>query len=549
MGPLLVGLPVGLDLAGVLAPAPRARRLLRAACALLLAGAVAVMAFRPAFDGYDTDLWTYLLIVERVADGQDVLHLDHFQLEPPASPHLSLVWLSLGLLRRVTGWPALSMVRVLGAISAALLSFAVVRLARRVAGPAAPWPALVFFWLALPESWGAVVLGRYLSLAFVLLAAETSFGRHASSRWRAGFFIALAFYTHLFGGLLALAAVGLVWAAQQGSEDAPAFVDLSKVMAVGLLLALLCLAYSFATLGLRRGTAHLWRPEQVDVGPFRMLSPAGLPDLVPWPVLVFALLGLIAPVSEELRTARRLVRLGTAAMALLLFTPLYQWGASVLGGWLMGRVAFLALPWLSATLGLRWLTAPGRALVPRRLAAAVLAVAAATHAFAREAEEWKDRRFVFVPAAQEEARGMRDLLHGRLFLSLDMIGYALATPTLGRPLAVPPGQASPFGEFTKRHRRAQRALSTNTPECWTALLQLYPDLDYLVTPGPEAAVERALWQERLGGTTPEAVRDTLLDLGVLTPLENGRFFRVDALHPPAVGPSTRTGMGQGARCE
>jgi hypothetical protein len=532
---------------GALAPAARLARALRVVSGLVMATVVIAMAFRPAFDGYDTDLWSYLLIVERVADGQDVLHLDHFRLEPPASPHVSLVWLGLGLLRRVTGWPPLPMVRLLGALSAALLAFAVWRLAGRLAGPGARWPALVFFWLAMPESWGAVVLGRYLSFAFVLLAAEASVGR--SRLWPAGVFIALAFYTHLFGGLLALAAVGLLWAAQRGRDDAPSVADLAGSFGLGLTLASPCLAYSFATLGLRRGTAHLWRPEQVELGPFRMLSPLSLPDLVPWPVLVFALLGLIAPAAGAWRLAQRLARLGTAAAALALFTPLYQAAASVLGAWLMARVGLLAFPWLSAALGLLWLVAPGRGLAARRVAAAVLAVAAAAHAFAREAAEWADRRYVFAPAAQEEARGMRELLHGRSFLSLDVLGYALATPTLGRPLAVPPGQASPFGDFQKRQRRAHRALSTNTPECWTALLQLYPDLDYLVTPGPEARVERALWRERLGGTTPEAVRDTLLDLRVLTPLENGRFFRVDALHPPPADAAARVGMGQGARCE
>ena len=103
MGSLLVGLVIGLDLAGAFAGAGRAARALRAFTAVLLIGIVVGVAYRPAFDGYDSDLWTYLLIVERVADGQDMLRLDHFLLEPPASPHVSLVWLVLGFLRRFTG--------------------------------------------------------------------------------------------------------------------------------------------------------------------------------------------------------------------------------------------------------------------------------------------------------------------------------------------------------------------------------------------------------------------------------------------------------------
>ena len=185
---------------------------------------------------------------------------------------------------------------------------------------------------------------------------------------------------------------------------------------------------------------------------------------------------------------------------------------------MMARVAFLAFPWLAAAAGIAWLwsTASALPLLPlRRVVAAALAVLAATQAVARESREWADRRDEFRPEAQAEALSLRELLHGRSYLSLDMIGYATATPTLGRPLAVPPGQASPFGDFARRQRRAHRALSTNSPECWSALFELYPDLEYLLTPAPEARVERALWHQRLGAVTPEAVRDTLAGMGAL----------------------------------
>jgi hypothetical protein len=556
VGSLLVGLVIGLDLAGALSGAPRAARFLRGAAALLLIGIVVGIAYRPAFDGYDTDLWTYLLIVERVADGQDVLHLDHFLLKPPASPHVSLVWLALGLVRRSTGLEALLLVRVLGLVTAAFLSWAAWRLAGRLLPASLRWPALVLFWLSLPETWGAVALGRYLALGFVMLLAEALLRPRfattgpSASRVVPALWIALAFYTHLFGGALALAAVFLAWIVRQGDPEAPRLRQLATIVGLGLLLAAPCLVYALQTLGLRRSPAHLWRPDQLEVAGLRILSPASLPGLVPWGVLVLLLVGLLARAPDALVRARRLSRAGSTLALALLFTPLYHAGASVLGGWMMARVAFLAFPWVGAALGLEWLRAGGTAPWLRRAAAAGLSILAATQAVTREAAEWTDRRYEFRPEAQAEARGLRDRLHGRVYLSLDMIGYATATPTLGLPLAVPPGQASPFGDFPQRLRRAHRALAANTPECWSALLELYPDLDYLLTPGPDAGVERDLWRQRLGETTPEAVRETLRGMGALEPVEAGRYFVLDALRRPAGEAATaRRGMGIGERCE
>jgi hypothetical protein len=497
-----------------------------------------------------------LLIVERVADGQDVLHLDHFLLKPPASPHVSLVWLALGLLRRATGLEALLLVRVLGLVSAAFLSWAAWRLAGRLLPASLRWPALVLFWLSLSETWGAVALGRHLALGFVMLVAEALLrpSPSASRPWTtwlpAALWTALAFYTHLFGGVLALAAAVLVGIARRGDPDAPRPRQLAAVVALGLFLAAPCLVYALQTLGLRRSPAHLWRPDQLEVAGLRILSPASLPGLVPWGVLVLLLVGLLAPAPAALVRARRLSRAGSTLALALLFTPLYHAGASVLGGWMMARVALLAFPWIGAALGLEWLGAGASGSWLRRSVAAGLSVLAATQSVAREAGEWTDRRDEFRPEAQAEARGLRDRLRGRVYLSLDMIGYATATPTLGLPLAVPPGQASPFGDFPQRLRRAHRALAANTPECWTALLDLYPDLDYLLTPGPDAGVERDLWRQRLGETTPEAVRETLRGMGALEPVEAGRYFVLDALRRPAGEAATaRRGMGVGERCE
>jgi hypothetical protein len=555
VGSLLVGLVIGLDLAGVFAGTSRAARFLRVAAALLLFGIVVGIAYRPAFDGYDTDLWTYLLVAERVADGQDVLHLDHFLLQPPASPHVSLVWVALGLVRRLTGLPAVLLVRGLGLLCVLFLSSAAWRLAGRLLPAALRYSAVVLFWLSLSETWGAAALGRYLALGFVMLAVETLFrpsdalSRPATSL-QAALWIALAFYTHLFGGVLAVGAVVLVWIVRRDEPDAPRVARLSATLVLGLVLALPCLLYSLQTLGLRKSPAHLWRPDQLEVWGLRMLSPQTIIALVPWGVLALLLVGLLAPVPEVLVRARRLVRAGSALALVLLFTPLYQLGASVLGGWMMARVVFLAFPWIGAVVGLDWLRADGKGARPRRVVAAVLTVVAATQAIAREAAEWEDRRYEFRPEAQAEARALRDRLHGRAYVSLDMIGYATAALTLGRPLAVPPGQASPFGDFPQRQRRAHRALATNTPECWTALMTLYPDLEYLLTPGPDAQVERELWRERLGATTPEDVRATLQAMGALEPATAGRYFVLDALRRPETGAAEpRHGMGVGERCE
>jgi hypothetical protein len=126
------------------------------------------------------------------------------------------------------------------------------------------------------------------------------------------------------------------------------------------------------------------------------------------------------------------------------------------------------------------------------------------------------------------------------------MGYALAAPTLGRPLSVPPGHASPFGDFVRQQRRVNRALATNTPECWAALFALYPDARLIVTPAVGAADERALWAARTP-TSPEAVREQLSAMGAMEPVFAGRFFAIDALRPPASFESVE-GMGKGALC-
>jgi hypothetical protein len=217
---------------------------------------------------------------------------------------------------------------------------------------------------------------------------------------------------------------------------------------------------------------------------------------------------------------------------------------------MIGRVAILAFPWLSATLAILWLW--GRGSSRGRRAVALAAVAAvAFEAGGRAAADWRDRTYDFVPSAQAEATGLREALRGRSFIAPDLIGYGLATPTLGRPLAVPPGHVSPFGDFRRQQRRVHRAFSANTAECWAALFALYPDTEFLVTPAGEASVERRIWNERFPTTGPEAVRDRLRSLGVLRPVHEGTTFVLDALVPArlAEGRESRSGgMGRGPRC-
>jgi hypothetical protein len=169
----------------------------------------------------------------------------------------------------------------------------------------------------------------------------------------------------------------------------------------------------------------------------------------------------------------------------------------------------------------------------------------------RAARDWTAEPYELTAAARAEAATLRESLRGRTFVAPDLMGYGLAAPTLGRPLAVPPGHASPFGDFRRQQRRVHRALSANTPECWAAIFALYPDADFLLTPAAGAVVERRIWQERFPEVRPEEIRDRLRSLGVLAPVHAGPSFVLDALTPAGLGegrPARTGGMGTGPRC-
>jgi hypothetical protein len=519
--------------------------------AAVLLGAL-LAQWSPVFSSYDSDLWTYVLVVERVADGRDLLHDEPFHLEPPPSPQVTLPWLALGLLRRAWALPTLALVRGLGLVSIALLCAGAFTLAGRLLGAGTLRViALLLFWVSLPETWSAVALGRYLSVGFVALAAAAGvdLGKSRFSALRTGLFVACAFYAHLFGGALAAGAVGLVLLARWRCDDAPGWRPPALAAAVAALVAAPCLLYALGTAGLARTSAHTWRPEQFEALGFVWMRPGQILDLLPVGPLILALVGLVVPCRHEWRLARTLCRFGSLAAALVLLTPLYQVAVEVFGAWMVGRVTVIAFPWLSAALALDWLRGDGRSRMRRAVEIAVLLVVALECA-GRATGDWADQPYALSAAAWAEATSLRETLRGRTFLAPDLMGYGLAAPTLGRPLAVPPGHASPFGDFRRQQRRVHRALAANTAECWTALLTLYPDAAFLLTPAPGAEVERRIWRERFPTATPEAVRDRLRELGVLAPVREGPLFVVDAF-VPGLGPGRpgRTGgMGLGLRC-
>jgi hypothetical protein len=267
-------------------------------------------------------------------------------------------------------------------------------------------------------------------------------------------------------------------------------------------------------------------------------------------VLALALLGLAVPSRPERRRALEIARVGTLLCALVLITPLYHVGVLGFGGWMVGRVVALAFPWLSAVLALEWVRGDGRSRARQAGLCGLMAIVLA-QGVGRAAADWRDRSYEFTTTARREAFGLRGTLRGRTYLAPSLIGYGVAAPTLGRPLAVPPGHASPFGDFRRQERRVHRALAANTEECWAALFGLYPDVEFLITPGRGAGVERRIWQERLPETSPEEVRERLRSVGALDPVHEGPVFVLDALRPASLlaDRSPRSGgMGAGRRC-
>jgi hypothetical protein len=523
------------------------------AAVLLLVG---VDQFSAAFDGYDTDLWTYVLITERVADGISLLDREPFLLQPPPTPHLSVPWVALGWIGRATGLDGHTLARGLALVSGLLLLFAAWRLASRLFGePGLRRAAVLLFWLALYPGWAALPLGRTMSLAFVLLAVAEGLGR--GWEWRrslkAAAWIASAFYVHLFGGVLALAGLALA-AVARDDRVSDRLRSVLWPAALSAVLALPCLIYALSTSGLVRSRAHVVRPGQGELLGLLYLQPVEILHLVPISVLALLLVGLLVPAPPRWRAAQRLARAGTVVTALVLFTPLYHLAVRALGGWLPERFVFLAFPWVAATLAVGILARADRA--PLRAAVVLLVLLLPVQATLKVARDLRDRPlspralldggddarvgagprgsrlfFRMSDDARAEARRLRPLMHGRVFVSDPLLAYGVTAETLGRPLAVPPGHASPFGDFQARHRRVRAAFAVNSPECWAGLFADYDDLEFLLTPAAGAEVERSVWARPV---EPQAVRRVFAQRRALRPVFEGRFFVLDAIEAPDV---------------
>lgn len=517
-----------------------------AGLAVVLAVVVAAQA-SPAFGGYDTDLWTYLLVAERLAGGADLTQVEPFRLAGPASPHVTPLWHGVARLLRA-GVDGVAAMRVLALLTVALVTAAAWRLARlTLEGEGPRVAAVAFFWLAVPVEWSALGLGRTLGMALVLLAAAEAASLSGRLREAAALaaWIAGAFWIHSFMGILAVAA-----AAMGASLLPPPRARLAPLVlgaiAAGVLVGLPALATPLALAGLAKSSAHTFHPAAREWAGFRVMHPAALLGLWPLPLTVLAAFGLAGTGASP--RARRLALLGSAVTALLLFTPLFGKAVDVFGAWMTGRFAHLAFVWLAAARGAALLLASARPWV--RAAGATLVAAAAVHAAFLASGDFTDtgRHPPFSGAARAEATGLRSAMAGRGYVSADLVAYALAAPTLGRPLGVPPGHASPYGDFVREHRRVARALGANTRECWASLLSLYPDVELLVTPAPGAAVERDVWAARVGND-PEEVRRLFAEAGALEPLAAGPHFVVDRIRNPDPSRAFTGEMGEGRRCQ
>ena len=578
---LLTGLLAAAGIVIGLGPPGRVASAARWITGGLLLAVIGIAQFSAGFDGYVTDLWFYVVVIERVADGQPVWDREPFRLEGPSNPQVTAPWILLGLLRRQTGLGPLTLIRLQAAAVTVLLCFAAWRLARRLFPESRhQWAAVVLFWLAMPQQWWQVALGKNISLVFALLAAasvldltdrDVSEGGWPAFKRAAGLALWLAFalHSHLFGGMLAIAGVGLVLLARWRQGHPPPWRELLLAIAMAALLTAPVLSRALATWGLLRNTAHLApRGGEIHWLGLSWLAPSHFLGLMPWPLYVLVIIGLLSRPRHEHRFAQSLARLGTLFALALLVTPLYHLGALLVSGWLVVRVVALAFPWIAATLALARLHAE-HAPPAHRAAAALLLAGLTCGAGLEMATALLDRSlglrgplgrararagpvyFHASPEAQAEAFRLRPLLRNRVFVTADELGYGVAGGTLGRPLAIPPGHSSPYDDSAVRRKRwMDRALSVNTKECWGALFRVHPEIEFLLTPTPQAAVEYAVWAARLP-QPPELVRERLAAWGALRPAFEGLYFRLDHIRDPlpeaSLGPPT-AGEGRGRLC-
>lgn len=536
---LLLALPIGL-LGGALLFAafarPERRRLAVASLAAVLA-LVAAQQGSHALRGYRSDLWMYLTMAARVAEGESLFERDPFWLEPPANRNHSLVWLGLGGVERATGTPALSFVPLLAVLNGLLLTVAAWRLAaaafcdRRLRVL-----AVALFWAGFHQEWGALPLNRSAGFGCALLATALALDLRGGARAPLALAasIAAAFYLHLFGGVLALGGAALaILARVRGREPLPA-----RGLALGLGVGV---AVALPWLWLARPpeaalvAEHVSGPGMVEVLGLRAFHPAALRHYVSPVLLACAALALLpgvrAGLSGALRPAgRSLAWIAPLAVAAVLWTPLYHLATALFSGWMPPRSAALALLWIPGTAALA-AAAGGSGPRLARPAAALLCIAVFWVGGARVVRDYRgaDLYYPFTPAARDEARTLRGLLHGQKYASTAYLAYGLVPFTRGRPVAVPPGHGSHYHPFGEQARLVDRTLATDAPACWARLAAAHPDLRYLVTPAADDTVEGRLWRTEVAERGPAEVRATLEARGAAKRIRTGRHFAVDEL--------------------
>lgn len=505
----------------------------------LTAALVLMSPFGPGLLCYSSDLWMYLTFAERVAIGDWLLDREPLWMEPPADPHQGVEWMLIGRLHAWTGLSSLALTQMAGVLIFVALSIAAWRLARTAFGDAQTcWIALLCFWLASPVMWASLPLSRMLTLVFVMEATRVALTCRGTpgEAILLGILVALAFYAQVFGGVLAIAAVALATAARAAHATIHPRALIGSG-ATALVLASPVVAYAASHAGSGIAAAYLHGPGDIRWMGFLSFNPIELVRQSSLVALALAV-GAILPAVRARMTApvRTLCALGSLGVFVLLFTPIYGLGGRLIGGWMMPRLAFLAFWWIPAAATLATLV---ESRTPWRASAGVIVAGLLFwQGGARVVRDYRHPEIYWpvTAAVRAEAQALRDTLKDRVYLSSPHLAYVLAAYSMGRPLAMPPGHASPFHPFEERNRDGVTALTRNTADCWAALFARYPNLQYLVTPAGGDAIESMVWRNDLGERREEEVRRELDRLRVLTPVSASASFRVDRLAPSvAVG--------------
>jgi len=524
LGDLLVALPIGLLGSAVLVhalsrPDDRVGRGVFFALAGVLALVVAAQ-LGGGLRGYRSDLWMYLTMAGRIAEGEWLFDVDPYGLQPPSIRTQSLV-------------------PVAAALSIVFLTAAAWRLAsvasdrRRVR-----WLALLCFGLGLHQEWAALALNRNVALGFVLLATARALDFRGRPRDVVALAacVAAAFYTHLFGGCLAAGGAVLASAARL-VRRAPLHLPALAAAGAGALL----LAAPWLLLALPPDAPlvveHQRGPGQFDLGGLRALQPLPLYHFLSPALALAAAAALWVRRRLALRAeAATLSWLAPAAVGALLFAPpLYHLLSGLFGGWMVPRLLTITFLWLPAAAALDALTREDRPRGGRALAA-LLAFALFWAGGARVVRDFREPALYapFTAEARAEARGLREMLQRQHYLSSAYLAYGLAPFTLGHPLAVPPGHGSQYHPFGERSRDVHATFAASAPACWARLFARYPGQRYLVTPAPGATSERAVWRAEVPDRSPEEVRRSLEEVGAARRVFEGAHFVVDVLDPAAL---------------